>query len=88
VTQPYLSFRCPLLRAQAVSAAPAASFKPPLRTSALLSVVIGRTCDLATSKAIVSIWIVERNDKAPLTVGRHLWSAEAPISFCPPFIKL
>ena len=33
MTQPYLSYRCWLLRAQAVSAAPAASFKSLFRTS-------------------------------------------------------
>jgi hypothetical protein len=33
VTQPYLSYRCWLFRAQAVSAAPAASFKPTLLPS-------------------------------------------------------
>jgi len=38
VTQPYLSYRCWLLHAQAVSAAPAASFKPTIRPSGLLSV--------------------------------------------------
>ena len=31
MTQPYLSYRCWLLHAQAVSAAPAASFEPVFR---------------------------------------------------------